>query len=75
MMKKRSGDFEDSFSSVPRTSGLCLMLAIATQHNMCTDLVDINQILRPPEVIPTYREVRYPCAPASGTVPLAGAQG
>jgi hypothetical protein len=38
-MKKKdpsgSGDFDDSFSSVPHASGLRLMLALATQHNMC----------------------------------------
>jgi hypothetical protein len=46
-MKKKdasgSGDFEDSFSSVPHASGLCLMLALTTQHNMFTDHVDISQ--------------------------------
>ena len=38
-----SGDFEDSFSSVPHASGLRRMLALATQHNMFTDHVDIIQ--------------------------------
>ncbi len=46
-MKKKdasgSGDFEDSFSSVSHVSGLCLMLALATHHNMFTDHVDISQ--------------------------------
>jgi hypothetical protein len=38
-----SGDFEDSVSSVPHVSGLCLMLSLITQHNMFTDHVDISQ--------------------------------
>ena len=38
-----SGDFEDSFSSVTHDIGLCLMLTLATQHNMFTDHVDISQ--------------------------------
>jgi hypothetical protein len=46
-MKKKdasgSGDFEDSFSSVTHVSGLRLMLALVTQHNMFTDHVDISQ--------------------------------
>jgi hypothetical protein len=46
-MKKKnvsgSCDFEDSFSSVSHASGLRLLLALATQHNMFTDHVDINQ--------------------------------
>ena len=47
-MKKKDasgsgGDFEDSFSSVTHVSGLRLMLALATQHNMFTDHVDISQ--------------------------------
>ena len=46
MMKKDatgSGDFEDSFSSVPHTSGLRIMLAFASHHNMFMDHVDISQ--------------------------------
>ncbi len=46
-MKKKdasgSGDFEDSFSSVPDASSLRLMLTLATQHNIFTDHVEINQ--------------------------------
>jgi hypothetical protein len=46
-MKKKnatgSGDFEDSFSSVPHASDLHLKLALVTQHNMFTDHVDISQ--------------------------------
>jgi hypothetical protein len=37
------GDFEDVFNSVTHTSGPCLLLVIATQHNMQTDHVDIFQ--------------------------------
>jgi hypothetical protein len=36
------GDFEDAFSRVPHTSGLCLFLAISTKHNMYTDHVNIS---------------------------------
>jgi hypothetical protein len=46
-MKKKdtsdSGDFEESFSSVTHTSGLCLILVLSTQYNMFTDHVDIRQ--------------------------------
>jgi hypothetical protein len=46
-MKKKdatgSGDFEDSFSSVPHASGLHLKLTLVTHHNMFADHVDISQ--------------------------------
>ena len=55
-MKKKdasgSGDFEDSFSSVPHASGLRLMLALATQHNMFTDHVDISQAFVQGDLLP-----------------------
>ncbi len=55
-MKKKdasgSGDFEDSFSSVPHASGLCLMLVLATQHNMFTDHVDISQTFVQGDLLP-----------------------
>ena len=38
-----SGGFEDSFSSVPHASDLRIMLALATQHNMFMDHIDISQ--------------------------------
>ena len=46
------GDFEDAFSSVPHASGLRLLLAIATQHNMHTDHVDISQAFTQGELLP-----------------------
>ena len=55
-MKKKdasgSGDFEDSFNSVPHASGLRLMLALATQHNMFTDHVDISQAFVQGDLLP-----------------------
>ncbi len=45
------GDFEDAFSSVPHASGLRLLLAIATQHNMHTDHVDISQAFTQGELL------------------------
>ena len=55
-MKKKdasdSGDFEDSFSSVPHASGLRLMLPLATQHNMFTDHVDISQAFVQGDLLP-----------------------
>ena len=39
------GDFEDAFSPVPHASGFRLILALATQHNMHCDHVDISQAL------------------------------
>ena len=55
MMKKDatgSGDFEDSFSSVPHASGLRIMLALATQHNMFMDHVDISQAFCQGDLLP-----------------------
>jgi hypothetical protein len=55
-MKKKdasgSGDFEDSFSFAPDASGLRLMLALATQHNMFTDHVDISQAFVQGDLLP-----------------------
>jgi hypothetical protein len=55
-MKKKdasgSGDFENTFSSVPYTNGLRLMLALATQHNMFTDHVDISQVFVQGDLLP-----------------------
>jgi hypothetical protein len=46
------GDFEDAFSSVPDASGLRLLLAaIATQHNMDTDHIDIFQVFAQGELL------------------------
>jgi hypothetical protein len=45
------GDFEDVVSSVPHASGFRLLLAIATQHNMHTDHVDISQTFTQGELI------------------------
>ena len=55
-MKKKnasgSGDFEDSFSSVPHASDLHLKLALVTQHNMFTDHVDISQAFDQGDLLP-----------------------
>ena len=45
------GDFEGAFSSVPHASGLRLLLAIATQHSMHTDHVDISQAFTQGELL------------------------
>ncbi len=45
------GDFEDVFIIVPHTSGLSLLLPIATQHNMHTDHVDISQAFTQGELL------------------------
>jgi hypothetical protein len=47
-----SGDFDDSFSSVPHASGLRIMLALATQHNMYMDHVDISQAFCQGDLLP-----------------------
>jgi hypothetical protein len=47
-----SGDFEDSFSSVPHASGLHVMLALATQHNRFMDHVDITQAFGQDHLLP-----------------------
>jgi Reverse transcriptase (RNA-dependent DNA polymerase) len=46
------GDFEDSFSSVPHASGLRIMMALATQHNMFMDHVDISQAFCQGDLLP-----------------------
>jgi hypothetical protein len=46
------GDFEDSFSSVFHASGLRLLLALTTQHNMFTDHVDISQAFVQGDLLP-----------------------
>jgi hypothetical protein len=44
------GDVEDAFS-IPHVSGLCLLLDIATQHNMHTDHVDVSQAFTQGELL------------------------
>ena len=46
------GDFEDAFSPVPHASGFRLILALATQHNMHCDHVDISQAFVQGDLLP-----------------------
>jgi len=46
------GDFEDAFSPVPHASGFRTILALATQHHMLCDHVDISQAFVQGDLLP-----------------------
>ena len=46
------GDFEDTFSPVPHASGFRTILALATQHHMLCDHVDISQAFVQGDLLP-----------------------
>ena len=46
------GDFEDAFSPVPHASGFRTILALATQHDMHCDHVDISQAFVQGDLLP-----------------------